>query len=176
MKAASVAFAVVAIAAAGLLAPAHAQERMVPLAINGDWGTLAHQAGLLSRPDMCLTGNMSKGFMIRADRTNLQIRMNDQRWSLPTGVEGTITIVVGDWKHTFEIDDNTAVEVNAEIARTDLIQLLDAMDKASMLFVVVGNAKPVSVSLAGSTIVTNAFRTCAGLRGSLAAPGSNPFE
>jgi hypothetical protein len=57
MKAASVAFAVAAIAAAGLLAPAHAQERMVPLAVSGEWASMAHHPSMIERPDVCITMN-----------------------------------------------------------------------------------------------------------------------
>ena len=50
------------------------------------------------------------------------------------------------------------------------------MDAASAMIVTVGKAKPVTVSLIGSTKATNAFRTCAGINGNPKAPGSNPFE
>jgi hypothetical protein len=120
--------------------------------------------------------NVAKGFAIRAGEGAIQVRITDHSWSLPTGVEGAIAISVGDLRQALDIDDNTDTMVNAGIERVDAVKLLDAMDKASVLTFTVGKAKPVAVSLAGSMIVTNAFRTCAGLRGSTAAPGGNPFE
>ena len=40
----------------------------------------------------------------------------------------------------------------------------------------VGKDQSFGVSLAGSTVVLNAFRTCAGIGGTAAGGGSNPFQ
>ncbi len=50
------------------------------------------------------------------------------------------------------------------------------MDNSAIMTVTVGKAKPLAVSLVGSTRVTNAFRTCAGINSNAKTPGGNPFE
>jgi hypothetical protein len=85
-------------------------------------------------------------------------------------------ISVSDYTQTLPIDDNTASTVNAEMPDTVASDLFSKMDHASMMLVTVGKAKPINVSLAGSTRVTNAFRTCADIRGNSGSPGSNPFQ
>jgi len=104
------------------------------------------------------------------------LRLIDSRWSLPPDVTGTVSITIGDWKKSFEIDGNTSDSVNAEVAKDVIPDLFARMDKASTMFVTVGKAKPFQVSLAGSTKATNAFLTCAGIKGHSQVPGSNPFE
>ncbi len=72
---------------------------------------------------------------------------------------------------------NTATTIATILTMNEIISLLDLMDKAPSMTVTIGNAKPFTVSLTGSTVATNAFRTCAGLRGSQAIPpGANPFR
>ena len=39
-----------------------------------------------------------------------------------------------------------------------------------------GKAKPLNVSLVGSTKAATAFKTCAGVKGGSSDPGSNPFQ
>jgi hypothetical protein len=161
----------------GTALPASADEQMVPLAQSGQWITYAHQASITQRADVCVTANAVRGVGFRADADGIQIRVSNEQWSLPAGVQGSVAISVGsDWTGTFDIDDNTNVMVNAEIDRTAVAAMFAAMDKNSSMAVTVGKAKPLIVSLVGSTRATNAFRTCAGLEGNSPSPGSNPFE
>ncbi len=153
-----------------------ADEQMVPLVVSGDWVTLAHRASMLARPDVCVVFNTTSGVALRAAAEGLQLRVTNSNWSLPTGVQGSITISVGEWKTTLEIDDNTDTMVNAEMPNLVALPLFSAMDKAGNMSVAVGKAKPFPVSLVGSTRATNAFRTCAGIESSAKTPGANPFE
>ena len=91
-------------------------------------------------------------------------------------MKGDIKISVGSVNLTFPIDDNTDTMVNAPVPAALLVGLFGAMDNASNMQVSVGEAALISISLVGSTKVTNAFRTCAGLPGAATSPGSNPFE
>jgi hypothetical protein len=50
------------------------------------------------------------------------------------------------------------------------------MGKSASMAATIGKAKPKTSSLSGSTKVTNAFRTCAGIHSNAASPGSNPFQ
>ncbi len=50
------------------------------------------------------------------------------------------------------------------------------MDKNAQMKVTVGKAKPMSVSLVGSTKAATAFKTCAGVKGGSSTPDSNPFQ
>ena len=155
---------------------AMADEQIRPLVASGDWIAFAHYPSMTARPDVCVAGNVSQGVSIRADPASVQFRVTNTSWSLPLNVEGVITVVAGPWSHTFEIDDNTDSMVNAPVPSDVVAPLFAAMDAASAMIVTVGKAKPVTVSLIGSTKATNAFRTCAGINSNSKAPGSNPFE
>jgi hypothetical protein len=66
--------------------------------------------------------------------------------------------------------------IDASVSQEDLLAMLHEMDNTSNMTIIVGNTKPMMVSLVGSTTVTNAFLTCAGIKGDIKTPGSNPFE
>jgi hypothetical protein len=158
---------------------AWADENIVPLAENGSWNAMAHHPSMLAPPDVCVATsqvNESQNFIFRASVTGNEIRLVDRRWTLPTGVEGTIKIAVGAWTGAFDVSANTADMVDAEISKEDLLAMLTAMDKSSTMTVIIGKTKPIGVSLSGSTTVTNAFLTCAGIKGGVKAPGANPFQ
>lgn len=156
--------------------PSLANEEMVPLAVSGTWIAMAHQPSMTAQPDVCVAAERVTGFALRASAEGIQLRLVNPSWSLPASVQGDVTIAVGDWKHSFSIDDNTSTMVNAEVAPDLAIAMFAAMDKARDMLVTVGHAKPTTVSLSGSTRATNAFRTCADLPGNVKSPGSNPFE
>jgi hypothetical protein len=157
-------------------APAGADEGLYPLAAGGDWVAVAHKDSLVAPPDVCVALALGGKVGFRADANYFQIRVMDNSWSLPPNVEGTVTISVGQWKQELDIDDNTANTVNITTTEPDISDLFDAMDKAITMTVTVGKAPPFNVSLAGSTRVTNAFRTCAGMQASPKGSGSNPFK
>lgn len=156
--------------------PAVAEERFSTLAVGGDWHAVAYHESLISAPTMCGAMNLRTGVLFRVDADDAQIRVVDNNWSLPADVVGSISIKIGDYSDTWDITENTAVMVAAATTRDDLVRLLDAMDRAASMAVTVGKAKPIATSLVGSTRATNAFRTCARLRGAATAPGSNPFR
>jgi hypothetical protein len=163
----------------GLLAvifPASADEMMRPLAESGEWLATAHYASMTSPPDVCLAINSAHGFAFRVDESSIQIRIINQNWSLPVGVQGNIDVTVGSWTHDFLIEDNSDTSVSADVPPDVLNDMFDKMDHASSMSVTAGKALPFVVSLLGSTRVTNAFRTCAGLKGNAPSPGSNPFQ
>jgi hypothetical protein len=134
-----------------------ADEQMRPLAISGDWVAMAHQTSMTAPPDMCLVVNGVSGIAIRAADESVQFRVVNKTWALPTGVAGTIMLTIGDWKTVLDIDDNTDTMVNAELSNESIVPMFTAMDKSSNMSVTVGKAKPVLVSLSGSTRATNAF-------------------
>jgi hypothetical protein len=168
-----------ALASAALLGncvSARAEEQMVPLAISGDWVAMAHRPDMIARADVCIVFDAKRGVALRSGNGVVQLRVTNSSWSLPADVQGNITVNVDAWNAIFEIDDNTDTMVNAEIADNLIEPMFAAMDKASNMSITVGKAKPVVVSLSGSTRATNAFRTCAGIQGNTKAPGSNPFQ
>lgn len=167
---------VVIVALAATIAPLSADEQLLPLAISGDWVTLAHRPSLIAPPDVCLVGNPARGVALRAGFDGLQFRVANPSWSLPGAVRGNIWITVGDWQVILDIDENSSTMVSAELAIEVVAPMLAAMDKATVMVVTVGKAKPVTVSLAGSKRATNAFRTCAGIAGSGQPAGENPFD
>jgi hypothetical protein len=120
--------------------------------------------------------NPQTGFTFRADRDSVEVRVVNSAWSLPSDVQGTITVTVPGWHATFDITSNTSDMVSATIEQADLLPMFAAMDKAAAMTVAVGKAPPLTISLAGSTRVTDAFRTCAGINSNSKTPGGNPFQ
>jgi hypothetical protein len=159
---------------------AHADEQMQTLAVSGNWVAVAHRADMIAAPDVCgaMTTNPSTGreLLFRMDLDGMQIRVADEKWSLPANVSGDIAVNIGPIAKAFHIDSNTSSMVSAPIPASEVTMIFDAMDKASGMLVKVGNEAPYAVSLAGSTRVTNAFRTCAGISGNAPGGGANPFQ
>ena len=155
---------------------AYSDEQMLPIAISGDWAAFAHHTSMIASADVCMVGNLRSGFGLRADNDGVQLRVANAKWSLPAGVEGNVTVNVGDWKTTLNIGANTDVMVSAEVPYDMIAPMFAAMDNSSSMSIGVGKAKPFVVSLSGSTVTTNAFRTCAGIRGNARSPGANPFQ
>lgn len=85
-------------------------------------------------------------------------------------------IDVGAYHHEFNIGANTGTLISTGVDHDELLLLFAAMDNAGSMSVTAGSAKPLVISLAGSTKATNAFRTCAGIRNSGSGGGSNPFS
>ena len=157
-------------------ASAMADESMRPIARSGDWIAFAHSETMIAKPDVCVAASMPSGVALRSGEDEIQLRVVDQKWSLPTGVSGSVTISVGVWSKSIDIDDNTDTTISVVLPPDIYAPMFEAMDKASTMLVTVGKAKPINVSLAGSTKVTNAFRTCAGISGGAKSGGANPFE
>jgi hypothetical protein len=153
-----------------------ADEQMVPLAVSGDWVAAAHQTSMTAAPDVCIVMNQESGVAFRAAIEGIEFRVANSTWSLPSNVQGSIFVAVGQWNATLQIVDNTDTMVGAEVDADTITPMFNAMDKATSMSVTVGKARPFSVSLAGSTRATNAFRTCAHIEGPVKAPGSNPFQ
>ena len=153
-----------------------ADERLVPLASGGEWVAVAHTENMTARPDVCGMANMAKGVVFRSDADGLEFRVTNSTWSLPPDVDGAVTIAVGAWTTSLDIGSNTDTMVAAAIGSEIEPAMFAAMDKAATMTVTVGKAKPFQVSLNGSTRVSNAFRTCAGINSNTKTPGSNPFE
>ena len=123
-------------------------------------------------------GNPDTGrdLLFRMDSDHVEIRLSDSHWSLPSGVSGDIAVNIGPIAKAFHIAANPRIMVAAPIPSSEVTMIFDAMDKASSMLVKVGNEAPYAVSLAGSTRVTNAFRTCAGISGNAPGGGANPFK
>lgn len=155
---------------------AAADEQMVPLAQSGDWAAIAHRPSMTAVPDVCVAINVRSRVAFWSDGGTVEIRISDSKWSLPTHVDGSIEIVIGDWKTIQTISGNEASMVTAVLDEDTYPAMFAAMDKASSMAVTVGKAKPINVSLAGSSRVTNAFRTCAGITGGDLKGGENPFK
>jgi hypothetical protein len=177
MKTATATLAACAIAAFTL--PAAADEQTTVLAESGRWVAAAHSPSMTAAPDLCVLATTlptEQTFLIRADVSSTEVRLADEDWSLPAGLTGSLKIDVGAYHHEFNIDANTNTLVSTGVDHEELLLLFAAMDQAGSMSVTAGTAKPLVVSLAGSTKATNAFRTCAGIRSSGSGGGSNPFS
>ncbi|KAA5609686.1 hypothetical protein [Rhodovastum atsumiense] len=157
---------------------ARADENLVPLAMSGEWIALAHKTSIVAPPDVCMAMHIKGSIAFRAGYSGTEVRVINSKWSLPSSVNGSINLSVGTFKKSFDITSNTDDMVVADVDEDDMIKLFSAMDAASAMVVTAGKAQPVSVSLAGSTKATNAFRTCARIGGKpkSADPEGNPFE
>ena len=153
-----------------------AQERLMPLAMGGNWMAAAYRESLTSPPSVCVVSSISPKFILRSGWQGLEMRIADDSWSLPTNVEGKIQVRVGDLVLNAEVTNNTDTMISAEISEDDLKRLVAAMDKASTLSFTVGNARTRQVSLNGSSRATNAFLNCAGVRANNSPQGQNPFR
>jgi hypothetical protein len=156
--------------------PAFADEQMETTAASGSWIAGQHSPSETDPPDVCMAFNVDAGVGLRSDGVTTTLRVINDKWSLPDDVQGSILITIGAAATTLEIADNTNNMVEAVLDNANLPTLLDGMAKASSMQLKVGKDKAFSVSLAGSTVVLNAFRTCAGIGGSAAGGGSNPFQ
>jgi hypothetical protein len=156
--------------------PAMADEQMRPLAMAGTWIAMAHQPSMIAPPDVCLALDAATGVALWSNGEDVQLRVINSKWSLPTNVAGEVVVSIADWTATLGINDNTDTMISASMEEGQRDALLQAMDKGSSMSVKVGKAGPMKVSLSGSTKVTNAWRTCAGLKGSAGTPDTNPFK
>jgi hypothetical protein len=168
----------VVLAALGAASRVEAEEGMYPLAASGAWIATEHRQSMTAAPDLCLaiTSVGEKGIALRADSSGVELRVLDNKWSLPTDVSGNITVKVKDWEKTFSIEENTSSMIIIHFAAEDILELFENMDKAGSMTISVGHEKPFPGSLAGSTTVTNAFRTCAGIPSHSPSGGNNPFQ
>ena len=160
----------------GTVATAAADEEIIPLAESGDWAAAAHHTSMTAPPDVCVAMNNEQGVAFRADAEGVQFRVSNTSWSLPTGVKGSISLEIWKYKKSLDINYNTSDVVGAEFSQDEVLELFTQMDNSSSMAIVVGKAKPFTVSLVGSTKATNAFRTCAGIKSNAPSPGSNPFD
>lgn len=63
-----------------------ADEEMIPVAASGDWVALAHHTSSISAPDMCVAVSVTKKAIIRADSDDIEFRVVNDGWSLPSHV------------------------------------------------------------------------------------------
>jgi hypothetical protein len=161
--------------AVSLAAPAWADEQIIPLAQSGSWIAFEHRPSMMESPDACAASAMSGAMALRSDGTTVEIRSGNKTWSLPADVQGSISFTVNGDTYSFAIVSNTDTMVSADVDADKVQPILDDMAKASTLALTIGKAKPVSVSLSGSSKALNAFRTCAGIGGGAADGGANPF-
>ncbi len=102
--------------------------------------------------------------------------MSNSAWSLPTDVAGMVALNIKDKQFELLIGGNTDSSISAEVPDETALEMLALMDKSKVMTIVVGKAKPMNISLSGSSRALNAFRTCAHIRGNNEEAGSNPFK
>ncbi len=156
--------------------PTLANETMRSLAMSGDWGAMVDRPTELAPPDVCMAINPRAHFLLRQGDDQFELRVADETWSLPAHATGKLRVQSGAYDKSFDSEVLDATLVGATID-TDLIPaLLDALSGGDYAMVTVGKEAPRKVSLSGTSKVLNAFRTCAGIAGSSAGGGSNPFK
>jgi hypothetical protein len=172
--------AVVAVTALAVLGigSAAADEQLSPIAASGDWVAMAHRTSMVAQPDVCAALTISNGTMVglRASGQDIELRVANDGWSLPAEVSGDVHLAIADWSADLEVGSNMDSWVAAPISQDQIGPLLQKASQASAMTVTVGKAKPITVSLAGSAKVLNAFRTCADIHGGDAKGGDNPFK
>lgn len=149
------------LAAVLLAGPVYADALMRPVAKGGDWAA-AERAPTKGAPaNVCLAIDATVGMAFQADATGTVLEVQNPHWDLPATSDWTIKITVGSDVRVLPVTSNTTNIVAANITPAVLSALLDEMEKAPSMRVVVGRTTPLTVSLAGSAVVLNAFRTCA---------------
>ncbi|WP_428375591.1 hypothetical protein [Lichenicoccus sp.] len=127
----------------------------------GGWtaGRLLDDQG---RTMLCVATDDRQRLTLTANRSALQLRIDDPSWSLAPGVIYPMTLKVGPLAQSFEMETDGATTLRADqIEPTDLIALLDAMGKASRVNLDQSGASERMIALAGSTKVLSLFRACA---------------
>jgi len=155
---------------------AFAGEQTTPLAASGDWIAFAHSTSLTDPPDLCLAIEPAQGFAIRADDTDIEIRLVNDKWSLPANIAGTLVADIDGHDYPLDISSNSSNMVAAIISKKTLQSMIAVMDKAASMTVTPGKGAPVVISLNGSNKVTTAFLTCAGIRAKGEGAGADPFK
>src|ERR1700735_5364558 len=154
--------------------PALADEQLIPLAQSGSWAAVEHRPSMADPPDVCLASVINGAMALRSDGSTVELRSGNDSWSLPDGVQGSISFTVNGNTYSFDIVSNTDTMVSADVDADKVQPILDDMAKASSLTLTIGKAKPISVSLSGSSKALNAFRTCAGIGGGADGGGPTP--
>ncbi len=132
-----------------------------PLAKGGDWAAIAHVAAGV--PVACIAIDPTVGLALRADAAGITLMVQNLHWDFPARQGGTIRVTLGTDTRSFPItgtlNDNDTVA--ARLTAPDAAALLGAMAKVAAMRVVVGQTMPLTVSMAGSAAVLDAFRRCA---------------
>ena len=75
--------AAAAILTFGVVGTARADEQIATLAVSGDWVAMAHHTSITAPPDVCIAAKDSQGIAFRADTDTVQLRIINEKWSLP---------------------------------------------------------------------------------------------
>jgi hypothetical protein len=142
---------------------AYADESTRSLVKSGDWAAIEHVPAGTAASKVCLAVDATVGMALRADAASTELMVENPHWDLPAAVRWTISVAVGSDTRTLLITSNTTNTVSAAISPSVAHRLLDEMRQAASMRVVVGQTTPLKVSLAGSPVVLEAFRTCARL-------------
>ena len=151
----------------------NADEDWRTTAVSGTWAAEEHHPSQIAPTDACVAAETSSGVMLRSGKSGVELRILDEDWSLPTGIHGEVVLTIAAFRLAKPITANTSNIIAVRLEADEVDSLFVAMDKGTSMDLAIGKQKKL-VSLIGSTKVTNAFRTCAGLHG--AAPGNNPFQ
>lgn len=153
-----------------------ADERTDVIAASGEWAAIRHSESQIAPPDVCMLANVRRHVAFRKGEDGLEMRVLDENWSLPDDVTGTIDVAVASFSKKLKITANTSTQVVADLDDETAQALFEAMDRSGQMTVTVGKAKPINVSLQGSSRAAVAFKHCARLNVGGSAPGSNPFQ
>ena len=156
---------------------ARADGDTTPLAAAGDWLAAAHSPSAVDSPDVCMAMQVVANFFLRTDDSgDIDVRLANPSWSLPSNITGQITVAVNGHTYNYPISSNTASMVDASITSDQLEALVKDMEIAGAMEVTAGHAAPLSVSLDGSNVALTAFMTCSQMPNPTNnTGGTNPF-
>lgn len=171
-------FLIAVFAAVSVAGHACASGQITPITLDGDWAAFEHSPSMTDSPDLCIAMNANAGFFIRIDDSgDIEFRLTNDSWSLPTGVTGELKFAVNSHNYSFDITDNTSNMVSADISQAQLMPVVTDMEEADSMQIIAGSSAPVSVSLDGSNQVLTALLTCSGISApSSNTGGENPFS
>jgi hypothetical protein len=147
-------------AAVTLVEPGHAAERARSLVKSGDWAAVERAGADSGFSKICLAIDATAGVAFQADTAGIQFLVGNPHWDLPETVNLEVKVVTDQETKSFPITSNTTNIVSAKLDPSMLASLLADMEKTTSMLVTVGEIARLQTSLAGSTVVLNAFMAC----------------
>ncbi|GAB6853028.1 hypothetical protein [Asaia astilbis] len=131
--------------------------------IVGDW-LLTH----ISQDDeihthMCGAMTVTKDntdFLLRDDERHAEIRLINNKWNLPSKIEGIVSIKSGKYQRDFKAFGSDSTMLDIDIAEADLKELVAVLSSARSASMTFGKNKTQNIPISGSAEILNGFKDC----------------
>lgn len=129
---------------------------------SGSWFASHHTTDGGVNTDVCIVAAVNdKGtmFTLRASKDDVEIRIGNDSWNLPDGLDEPVNIVSGDFQQEYRFRGATSNMIITPLEEVDAKPLLSALGKGSHAEMHFGK-KIQSIPLEGSEKALNSFRDC----------------